>query len=151
MREANFPVTHEQCAEKMLGKNRRKKMRQIVFYIHTNIVFKKTGQKIARNNFCRKTRIVRKKMLGKSSEKVRKNVFYIQTNTVTKKRGQKLHETIFPETHEQCELKMLGKKSSVKIAKKLFLYSHEYRDKKMGGKKCAKQFFQKHKNNAIKK
>jgi len=45
---------------------------------------------------------------------------------------------------------MLGKKSSVKIAKKRFLYSHEYRDKKMGGKKCAKQFFQKHTNSAKK-
>jgi len=45
---------------------------------------------------------------------------------------------------------MLGKKSSVNIAKKRFLYSHEYRDKKMGGKKCAKQFFQKHTNSAKK-
>jgi len=52
-----------------------------------------------------------------------------------------MHETIFPETHEECELKMLGKKSSVKIAKKRFLYSHEYRDQKNGGKKCAKQIF----------
>ena len=61
---------------------------------------------------------------------------------------------------------MLGKKSSEKSAKKVFLYSHEYRDKKMGeqnarnnfsrntlivraknvgekivGKKCEKRFF----------
>ena len=42
--------------------------------------------------------------------------------------------------------KMLGKKSSHKCAKKRFLYSHEYRDQKMVGKKCAKQFFQKHTN-----
>ena len=46
---------------------------------------------------------------------------------------------------------MLGKKSSEKSAKIVFLYSHEYRDQKMGGEKKAKQFFQKHKNNAIKK
>ena len=30
---------------------------------------------------------------------------------------------------------MLGKKSSEKSAKNVFLYSHEYRDQKMGGKK----------------
>ena len=46
---------------------------------------------------------------------------------------------------------MLGKKSSEKSAKNVFLYSHEYRDQKMGGKKSAKQFFQKHTNNANKK
>jgi len=45
---------------------------------------------------------------------------------------------------------MLGKKSSVKSAKKRFLYSHEYRGKKMGGGKCAKQIFQKHMNSATK-
>ena len=30
---------------------------------------------------------------------------------------------------------MLGKKSSEKSAKNVFLYSHEFRDQKMGGKK----------------
>ena len=45
---------------------------------------------------------------------------------------------------------MLGKKSSQKSAKNLFLYSHEYRDQKMGGKKHAKQSFQKHTNSARK-
>ena len=37
---------------------------------------------------------------------------------------------------------MLGKKSLETSAKQHFLYSHEYRDHKMGGKKRAKQFFQ---------
>ena len=46
---------------------------------------------------------------------------------------------------------MLGKKSSEKSAKNVFLYSHEYRDQKMGGTKRAKQFFQKHTNSASKK
>ena len=46
---------------------------------------------------------------------------------------------------------MLGKKSSVKGAKKRFLYSHEYRVQIKGTKKCAKQFFQKHTNSARKK
>ena len=48
-------------------------------------------------------------------------------------------------------LKMLEKKSSGKSAKNVFLYSHEYRDQKIGGSKRAKQFFQKHKNSANKK
>ena len=45
---------------------------------------------------------------------------------------------------------MLGKKTSEKSAKNVFLYSNEYRDRKMGGEKSAKQFFQKHTNSAIK-
>ena len=46
---------------------------------------------------------------------------------------------------------MLGKKSMEKSAKKRFLYSHEYRTKKMGGKIPAKQFFKKHTNSGTKK
>ena len=46
---------------------------------------------------------------------------------------------------------MLVQNSSEKCAKKLFLYSHEYRDQKMRGKKPAKFFFQKHTNCASKK
>jgi len=40
--------------------------------------------------------------------------------------------------------KILEKKSSERSAKKRYLYSHEYRDQKNGGKKRAKQIFQKH-------
>ena len=47
--------------------------------------------------------------------------------------------------------KNVGKKSSEKSAKNVFLYSHEYRDQKMWGKKREKQFFQKHTNSASKK
>ena len=46
--------------------------------------------------------------------------------------------------------KNVGKKSSQNSAKTRFLYSHEYRDQEMGGKKRVKQFFQKHTNSAIK-
>ena len=35
---------------------------------------------------------------------------------------------------------MLEKKSSEKSAKNFFLYSHEYRDRKMGGKKARNNF-----------
>ena len=52
-----------------------------------------------------------------------------------------MREIIFPETHEQCEQKMLRKKSYVKSAKKRFLYSHEYRDQKMGGEKMRETIF----------
>jgi len=45
---------------------------------------------------------------------------------------------------------MLGKKSSEKSAKKLFLYSHEYRDPKRGEKR-PKPIFQKHTNSECKK
>ena len=48
--------------------------------------------------------------------------------------GKKPRETIFPETHLLCELKMLGKKSSEKSVKNVFLYSHKYRYKILGGK-----------------
>ena len=46
---------------------------------------------------------------------------------------------------------MLGKKSLEKSAKTRFLYSHEYRDQKMGRKERAKQFFQKHTNRTSEK
>jgi len=47
--------------------------------------------------------------------------------------------------------KNVGKKTSEKSANNVSIYSHEYRDQKMGGKKRAKQFFQKHTNSARKK
>ena len=45
----------------------------------------------------------------------------------------------------------MGKKSSERIEKTFFLYSHEYRYQKMGRKKRAKQIFQKYTNIACKK
>ena len=87
----------------MLGKDRLKKARKHVFYIHTNIATKKLGGGgKARNNFSRKTRIVPAKNVGKENrfKKVRKHVFYIHTNVVTKKWGENTRETIFPDTHE---------------------------------------------------
>jgi len=48
------------------------------------------------------------------------------------------------------QAKNVGKKSSIKGGK-CFLYLHEHRDQNMGGKKRAKQFFQKHTISASKK
>ena len=59
---------------------------------------------------------------------------------MTKKWGEKKRETIFSEKHEYCHLEMLGKISSQKSAKTLFLYSHENRDQKMGGKNARNKF-----------
>ena len=51
MREANFQETQEYSEEKMLGKNRLEKVREIVFYIHTNIVTKKWVEKTGETIF----------------------------------------------------------------------------------------------------
>jgi len=73
-------------------------------------------------------------MLGKkSSEKVGKNFFYIHTNIVTKYGGGKRAKQFFGNTRI-VRSKNVGKKIVGKSAKKVFLYSHEYRDQKMGGK-----------------
>ena len=55
--------------------------------------------------------------------------------------GGKTREIIFPE-NTKCESKKCWEKSSEKMQRR-FLYSHEYRDQKMG-EKSEKQFFQKH-------
>jgi len=47
--------------------------------------------------------------------------------------------------------KYVGEKIVGKSAKTRFLYSHEYRDQKMGRKERAKQFFQKHTNSTSEK
>jgi len=100
--------------------------------------------KNARNNFSRKTIIVRtkncwQKIVGK---KCQKRFLYSHDNH-HQKMGGNTRETIFPETNELCEQKIVRKKSSEQSAKQRFLYLHGYRDKKMGGKKPAKQFLQK--------
>ena len=44
-----------------------------------------------------------------------------------------MHERFF-QKHTNSAKKKVGKKSSEKMRKNVFLYSHEYRDHKMGGK-----------------
>ena len=50
-----------------------------------------------------------------------------------------MHEQFF-QKHTNSAKKKVGKKSSEKNAKKRFLYSHEYRDHKMGGKNARNNF-----------
>ena len=73
-----------------------------VFYIHTNIMNKKWGEKNARNNFSRNTRIVRAKNVGKKivGKKCEKRFFIFTQNRDQKMGGGETRETIFSETHE---------------------------------------------------
>ena len=64
----------------------------------------------------------------------RKTFFYIHTNIVTKKWGEQNEQNNFSRYTRIVRAKNVGKKSSEKSAKNVFLYSHEYRDQKMGGK-----------------
>jgi len=59
---------------------------------------------------------------------------------VTKKWGLNAGNNYSKKYTNSASKKMLGQKSSQNIAKKHFLYSHDYRDQKMGGEKRAKQF-----------
>ena len=86
----------------------------------------------------------------KSSKKVRKTFFIFTQVSLPKNEGEKTRETIF-QKHKNSAIKIVGKKIVGKSAKNVFLYSHEYRDQKMGGTKRAKQFLQKHTNSARKK
>jgi len=52
---------------------------------------------------------------------------------------EKTREAIFPETHEYSR-KKCWKKIVGKSAKNVFLYSHENRDQKMGGKNARNNF-----------
>ena len=90
------------------------------FYIHTNIVTKKGGEKLAKQFFQKHTNSARKNVKNNRRKKVRKTFLYIHTNIVNKKWGEITRDTIFPETHEQCEQKMFGIKSSERRAKNLF-------------------------------
>jgi len=65
-------------------------------------------------------------------------------------RGKK-REKIFSRNKRISRAKNDAKKSSGKSAKTCFLYTHEYRHQKMGGKKREKKFFQKHTNRVLEK
>ena len=65
--------------------------------------------------------------------------------------GTKNTRNNFPRNTRIVRAKNVGKKkSSLKSAKKHFLYSRVYRDQKIWTKKCTKQFFQKNTNTAKK-
>ena len=63
--------------------------------------------------------------------------------------GEKRGKNFF-QKHTASQAKHDGKKSSGKSAKTRFLYTHEYRDQKMGGKKREEKIFKKHTNRVSK-
>jgi len=94
--------------KKIVGKKGEK-----VFYFHTNIITKKCGEKSARNNFFRNTRIVRANNVGKkSSGKSAKKSFLYSHEYRDPKRGEKF-ETSFPKNTRIMRAKNVRKKTSV--------------------------------------
>ena len=71
-------------------------------------------------------------------------------NIVMKNRGKRTREKFFEKNTRIGYRKNVGKKSSEKSAKNVFLYSHEYRDQKMGGKKREEKIVIKHTNRVSK-
>jgi len=116
----------------MLGKKSSVKIAKNHFLYSREYRDQKMGTKKCTKQFFQKHTNTAKNMLGKNRlKKMRKNVYCIHTNIVTKNGDKKMHESICPETRF-LRAKNVGKKSSVKSAKNLFLYTHEYRDQKWG-------------------
>jgi len=107
-------------------------MRENLFLFHSNIVTKKRGEKRAKQ-FFRNTRIVRSEIFGKISPEKGRKIFLYSTNIITKKCGKNRRNNSSRNTRI-VRAKNVGKKIVGRMGKKLFLYSHEYRDQKMGGK-----------------
>ena len=127
-----------------MEKNRLEKVRKHVFYKHINNVSKNVG-KNSRKNFFEKHRFRKQTTLEKNRlEKVRKHVFINTRISWPKNEGKKTREIFFSKNTRISRDKNDGKKSSGKSAKTNFLWKHEYRDQKIGGKKREKIFFQKH-------
>ena len=118
----------------MVGKKLSEKSEKNVFYIHTNIVTKYGGKKTRETIFQKHKNNATKKCGEKKSEKVRKSVFYIRTNTVIKNGWKKKLAKQFFQKHKNSATRKCWQKNRQKSAKKRFLYSHEYRTKKMGEK-----------------
>jgi len=108
-----------------MEKNRLEKVRKHVFYKHTNIVIKKGGEKIAKKNFSKNTRIGYSKIVGKkSSEKSEKTCFFYEnTNIVTKKWGEKNARKIFSRNTLISRVLKDGKNRLEKVRKHVF-YKH---------------------------
>ena len=106
----------------MLGKNRRKKVRKLFFYILTNIVTKKLGEQNARNNFSRNTLIVGAKNGKKSSEKSAKNVLLYSHEYRDQKMGWKNLRNNFYRNTRIVNSKNVGEKIVGKSAKNVFLF-----------------------------
>ena len=137
----NFSRNTRIVRGKNIGKkNRLKKVRKEVLYIHTNIVTKKWGEKRAKQFFQKHTNSASKKCWEKIVPKKCENTFFMFTRLSWPKKGWKKRAIQIFQKHTNCENKKCWKNSSQKSAKTSFLYSHEYRDVKMGGKNARNNF-----------
>ena len=74
------------ASKKFWKKTFLKKVRKHVFYIYTNIVTKKWGEKRAKQFLQKHSNSASKKCFEKNRQKkVRKHAFYIHTNIMSKK------------------------------------------------------------------
>ena len=84
----------------MLGIKSSEKSAKNVFYIHTNIVTKKWGEKTHETIFPETHELCEQIMLGKkTSEKSAKNGFLYSHEYRDQKMGEKSAKQIFPERH----------------------------------------------------
>ena len=116
----------------MLGKKRRWNVRKSVFYIRTNTVFKKWGEKCGKQSFQKHTytatKKVGKKIVGKKYEKS----FFIFARLLWPKYEGKKRAKQFFQKHTNSATKKVGKKRWKK--KKSVFYIRKNIVKKNGGK-----------------
>ena len=118
-----------------MGKKSSEKSAEKVFYIHTNTVKKMVGEKSANQFFQKHTNSASKKCWGKNFRKEVKKTFFLFTRiSLPKNGGGENARNNFSRNTRIVRAKMLVKESSEKSSKYVFLYTHEYRDQKMGGK-----------------
>jgi len=100
-RKKFFFQKHTDFASKQRWKNNVLKSAKIRFLKTHKYCYKKMGEKNARNNFSRNTRISQAKNDGKkSSGKSAKTRFFKHTKIVTENRGKKTRGKNFQKTHE---------------------------------------------------
>ena len=134
-----FFQKHTNSASKKCWERISERSAKNFFYIHTDIVTKKWREKNARNNFYRRTRIVRGKNFGiKIVGKSAKNVFIFTQISSPENGGENTRETIFTEAHEQSGQKIFGKNCSKKVPKNIFFIITRISCPKNWGKKHAK-------------
>ena len=101
----------------------------------------KWGENPAKQFFRNKPIVPAKKCSDKNRrKKLRKKVFYIHTNIVTKNRRKKRAKQFLQEHTNNARNICWGKKIVGKKCENTFLYSHEYRDQKMGKKNARNNF-----------
>jgi len=114
-------------AENVWKKSSENSAKKVFLYSHEYHDQKMGGIKRAKQFFQKPKNSASKKCWGKNRRKeMRKTFFYFHTNIMTKKWGVKNARNNFSRKTRIVRAKMLGEKS--------FLYSHEYRELKMGGK-----------------